>query len=298
MPLLDLRRLFDKYRVSWRDRGSNCSQGNVNIPCPWCRTDPSYHLAVAEDATAYYCFRNHQHSGRSLVSLFNILRIPLSELPKDKQQPVTQREEKVDNRVYSSWSYFMPACDDDEALKYLRSRHFESPYKICTQFNLRVMPRGSWAGRLLIPLTVGWTGRSMRANIQPRYFAYTDESGYFFHGANSNSLILFEGGLDAMRVASVSYQFDVIGKCGNRLSPALLFYLRSKQYLTIYNVPDGDVPYHQHELETRTLATYCFNSNVKKLDVPIGVDIDGKNIKDTAQLQEADTRLWLRHYAV
>lgn len=285
--MLDLRKIFDKYRIVWKDRGPNTSQGNINIRCPQCGlSDPSYHLAVAEDGSAYYCFRNPgRHSGRSLAYLFKLLDIPLSNLPTSFSKEIKRTEKKVE-RNYSLFRHFQPAKDDPEALLYLYNRGFLSPEKICEKFDLRVDKRGEWAGRLIIPLTVGWTGRSMRPHIHPRYDAYTDNSGFFLYSNNSSSAILHEGPLDGIRLGYLSSQFDYIGKCGNRLSPTLIYYLRQRCYINIYNLPDGDVNYIQHNEDTRELATYCTKSRVVKVDLP-----DGR--KDPAEIPESEARRWL-----
>ena len=34
--MINIRQLFQKYRIQFIDRGKNCSRGNVNLQCPFC----------------------------------------------------------------------------------------------------------------------------------------------------------------------------------------------------------------------------------------------------------------------
>src|SRR5580692_8282022 len=226
---MDIRKLFDRHRIEWRDTGPNTHKGNVNIRCPWCHDDPSFHLAVSDHSNEFYCFRNPKHAGNNLGRVFYALKIPASEW-KDYKFTPTERTYIADDRDYTAWKYFTPALESDEALEYLHSRLFERPEEVCQQFNLRVSKEGEWAGRLIIPLTIGWTGRAMREHLTLRYKAHTSQDGFFKHSHGSTSCMVLEGAIDGMRVVSTSAQFDTVGKCGNKLSPALLEYLKSKNY--------------------------------------------------------------------
>jgi len=284
--MLDLRKFFDRNKIPWRDTGPNTSRNNLNISCPLCKDDPSFHLAISLNASEYYCFRNPKHAGNNLGRIFYALRIPQSEW-KDYKFVSTERIYTPDNKDYSDWKYFTPASESNEALDYLHSRLFERPIEVCKQFNLRVCKEGRWAGKLIIPLTVGWVGRAMRPHLPLRYDAHTSMDGFFKYSHNATSAIIIEGAIDGMRIASVSSQFDVVGKCGNRLSPALLDYLKTKNYVTIYNSPDGTVPFLQYFEETKILRSYCIKSRVVRPEWR-------EEEKDYGALTESATRAALR----
>jgi hypothetical protein len=280
---MDLKNLLSKYRISWRDRGPNCSRNNVNVSCPFCGSaDHSFHMAISLNATEYYCFRNPRHAGTNLAYLFKALGIPASEYAHLKFDEVP-RTWKADDRNYSAWQHFTPAEENQEVLNYLKLRLFNNPVDVCRQFVLKCTNEGEWAGRLLIPLNIGWTGRSMRPHITLRYKAFTSQDGFFLHRQGSTSIIVTEGALDAMRIASVSTSFDVIAKCRMALSPAILNYLRESNYLSIWNSPDGTVPYSQHRLETSTLKSYCTKADVNWLKLSEGT-------KDFGELEETKAR--------
>lgn len=286
---MDARTLLSKYRINWRDRGANVSHGNIVINCPFCaktsNPDHGEHLAISTIGE-YYCYRNPKHKGRNLAYLFRALNIPSHEYQDFirephyvKLTPGTARGQKD----FSLFRHFQLASENREALDYLKIRHFTHPVDVCNHFQLRTSSEGKWAGRLLIPLSIGWTGRSMRSHIEPRYLSHTTEDGFFRYKQGSSTCIVLEGSLDAMRIASVSTQFDVVAKCGNRLSPALLNYLREMHYLTIWNTPDGDVDFNQFFQETKTLRSYCTYSTVKGFHLP-------EEFKDFGQMHETQAR--------
>lgn len=235
----------------------------------------------------YFCFRHPKHQGHNLAYLFQKLKIPKNEWKGLKLNPEYVRTYTKDEKDYSLWASFTPATESQEALDYLRSRHFLDPEGAVKKFNLRVAFEGEWAGRLLIPLSTGWTGRAMRPHLEDlRYKAHTNEDGFYFYGYQSSSAIVNEGALDAMRVASVSNQFDVFGRCGKRTSSALILALKGRRYQSLYIVPDNDVSFSEVRESYMTLKSYFSCINVKISRVP-----EGK--KDTGDLSESETRAWL-----
>lgn len=280
---LELRKVFDKHRIQWWDKGPNTAKGQISISCPWCNKtsnkDPSHHLLISSIGE-YYCYRNPAHKGMNLGRLFSILNIPYA----GEKFTQTPRAEKVLDKDFSQMQFFQPAEDDPEALAYLESRLFLRPAESCKKFKLLTSKEGVWAGRLLIPLTIGWTGRAMRPHLELRYDAYTTEDGFFLFKQGSTSCLIVEGAIDGMRLVSVSSQFDVIGKCKIKISPAILAYLREQRYISIYNIPDGTVPFSQSFEETRLLRSYCTYSTVKRVQLLK---------KDFGIMPESDTREWL-----
>lgn len=291
--MLDLKNLFKKYRVSYVERGPNCSAGHVNIKCVWCgNADKSYHLGINLLTGQHFCFRNPSHVGNYIDNVLRKLHIPQSEFVNKKFLPNLTESHISDGRDYSLYRHFQPAVDSEEAQAYLSNRHFNRPMDIATEFDLKVDTVGHWAGRLIIPLTIGWIGRAMRPHLQLRYDAFTNTDGFFYHSNNKNtSVAIFEGALDAMRVFSVYSQFDVIGKCGNRLSAGLLLKLKEKNYRSIYNGPDGTVPYIQRYQETQTLKSYNPMAEVRVITMP-------KDQKDFCEMTESEARSWLKQQCV
>lgn len=281
--MVDLRSIFTRYRIEWRDRGSNVSRGNIVINCPWCgRSDTGQHLSIAEDSGFFYCFRDPRHKGKNVGHLFAKLGIPVA-LAGQKFEAGQKQE--VAQKDFAEFQYFLPAESSQEAVAYLRSRLFENPVDAARQFNLRVAANGKWAGRLIIPLTVGWTGRSMRPELEPRYKAWTDETGMLLiHGGPS--VCLLEGALDAYRLASVTAQHTIIAAQGQRVtSPTILLYLKERQVTSILYIPDADVHPSKYLADMQELRTACPQARVHRLVVPFGY-------KDLCQMQETQVREW------
>jgi hypothetical protein len=283
--MINFQKLFDKYRISWKNTGPNCSPNNTNVNCPFCTDDPSFHMSIS-NIGEWYCFRNPKHAGLNVAILLKALKIPSFEYA-DLKIEVSEREYKEDERDYSAWNHFTPAYESEEAINYLRFRLFQQPVEVAKQFNLKVAKEGRWAGRLLLPLTHGWTGRSMRNHLTLRYDAFCSEESYYFYSHNSSSAILVEGGLDAIRGASVSSQFDYYAKCRMALSPAIPRMLREKKYQSIFVIPDSNVLFSQKYEETKLIRSYCTQAevtNIRKLP-------DDK--KDLCELTESQTRRFL-----
>jgi len=283
--MLDIRALLQKYQIEFVDRGPNTSKGHVNIRCPWCGgLDKSHHLAVREDTGQYYCYRQPNHRGNIVAYLLAKLGIPYQEYVGQKPK-VSESYYVEEEKDYSAAKYFEPAEENARALDYLRERLFTNPAATCKQFNLKVSKQGEWAARLIIPLTMGWTGRAMRPDLEPRYKAYTSSSGFFYYQHGSDSVIIVEGAIDAMKIAIASSQFDVIAKCRMESSLAIIAFITAKNYQSIYNAPDGNVPFSTAFTEYKTLKShfYSLGSKVNWLKMPTG-------IKDFGQLVESDVR--------
>lgn len=286
--MLDIRKLLTKYHIHWIDKGENCSKWDVNVNCVFCRKtsnpDPSHHLGIGLDGSGYHCLRNSRHTG-PLVKLLQELRIPPKEYENLRPAKAVSTETNID-RDYSAFQYFLPATLSNECLQYLAGRGFSNPEKTCDTFNFKFIETGKWAGRLLIPLTIGWTGRSIRSHVEPRYKAWTDEVGFFEYG-RSTSCIIQEGVLDSARLATVSKEYCFIATCGlERLTAALIYVLRERRFHSIFYVPDRGVDFLTIHNATNLLRSYCVYSEVKAKYLPEGV-------KDSCEMSEREARRWI-----
>lgn len=209
--MINFRAVFDELRISWRDRGKNCSRGRINITCPWC-DDPSEHLSVDETEDQFYCWRC-QEGGHSLIRLFTRLGVDyhsVSDLLNRHNTDVAPTVKKVvkpATAITKAWQRFEPAADSDICTRYLQSRGFPSPVSTCRQYDLRMSPAGSWAQRLLVPVNeagvvVTWVGRALRPDLDPKYLLEPcDHPVIYVPREPRKTLVLVEGSLDALKIA-------------------------------------------------------------------------------------------------
>jgi hypothetical protein len=280
---MDLRSVLSRHNVDWRDRGANTSQGWVNIQCPLCRDDPSFHCRVDENLVGFYCLRNVRHKG-SIHFLFRVLKISTKDLPVNLNNFNTPIKE-VKEVDLSQQAFFRTAEESLEILNYLEFRKFSLPKQAVRKFNLQFSPFGKWAGRLLIPLTVGWTGRSIRQWIEPRYLANTNESGFFKYGRGYTAVVV-EGPIDAMKLAVASEQFLFCATAGGAVSYALICYLRDVGIKTIHSVPDNNVDVLQRAALLNELRSGCPFATVHRTFLP-------EKFKDAGEMAEYEAKEWL-----
>lgn len=237
----DWRGLFDELRIPWRDRGPNTSNGNINIPCPWCRDDPSFHLSVAEERDAYFCYRDpNRHSGRNMHGLLIKLGVPRNDTArllnryasKARPAPPPGNLENVLRASERAWSHFKPLTNNQVALDYLASRGFDDPQLLAVRYDLRYAPEGTWAGRILIPYYRGaavetWTGRAYRGH-EPKYLMHdvAQKISPIYSPSRSaqgrRKLVLVEGPFDALKIAAAvpETEYLVVALCGKFLNYA------------------------------------------------------------------------------
>lgn len=218
--MLDFKAVFDELRISWRDRGKNCSRGRVNISCPWCGDDPSEHLSIDEFEGRYYCWRC-QEGGHSLTRLFTRLGVEYFAVPallnrhNTEVIAVTKRQVKEQSSIAKMWSRFESAADSPVCINYLRLRGFPSPLSTCRQYDLRYAKGGRWAQRLLVPVKEGdeivtWVGRATRTGVEPKYFLEPcDHPVIYVPRPPRETLILVEGSIDALKVAVATNDYKI-----------------------------------------------------------------------------------------
>ena len=116
---------------------------------------------------------------------------------------------------------FKPAWTHNAYLTYLAGRGFSNPIRVCQQFNLRYAPAGTWAARLLLPLydkrqlVAGWTGRSIRASLDPPYLAENTTGDLVSGVCGGRALVVVEGPIDALKInVGVGSQLSLVSAIG------------------------------------------------------------------------------------
>lgn len=243
----DWRSLLGEHRVPWADRGPNTSPENINVACPWCGNDPSYHLAISTTKDGYYCFRDNRHRGRNMVYLamavcdigrYDATRLLNTHLlyTSGVRDPITPAEP---TKMLHAWNRFQPAGESQACLDFLADRGFPDPVADTVRYNLRYAQEGEWAGRLLVPLTIGgaiisWTGRLIGDKPGPKYRTQPAPGFPVLYAPRQDTIgevtIVVEGPLDALKIASAchSHQPSIlpVALCGKQLNAAKLMEIR------------------------------------------------------------------------
>jgi len=288
----NIRALLTRNGIEWHDKGANSSSGFVNIKCPICgNSDPSFHLTINEEELWWKCFRNPSHKGKGIGYLFRIMGKSVGDFMETESYSRPKvvepkfRDLSLEKQRTAIWNSFKPAETSIEALEYLVARKFQNPKLTAKQFNLKVANVGKWSSRLIIPLTEGWTARAMRERMSPRYLAEASDASFFVSGA-APTVLLWEGPMDAMKVASATTQWSSAAMCGFRISASLLNYFLEKGVTNVKFGPDSNAPVSLIQQQLNQLRTSLPFTKVDLLHIP-------KEFKDCGEMTESEVRLWL-----
>jgi len=317
MAGIDWRGLFSEIRRDWKDKGANCSKGNVNICCPWCRNDPSYHLGVSEGRPAFYCYREpNKHSGKNLNWLLHALGQSREEADRllrryggaSNYKPEPVAPPPLPSAMMRQWDRFEPATSFDFALEYLRGRGFPHAGDAVSRYDLRIAPVGKWAGRLLIPYytvsgdILGWTGRALSRQREPRYLTYVPGASVppliTTVRPRARILVAVEGPLDALKVDFASSldprgeDFVTTGLSGKQLTATKIKLIQdfAPNAQGLLMALDSDVMAHAANQQMQELASMMRMHYAARARLPAGS-------KDPADIQFGDIMPWLLHCA-
>ena len=288
---IDWRNLFTSIGVAWRDKGSNCVRGNVNISCPMCGNDPSYHLGVSEEIEAYYCYRDSRHKGRSFLRLLYLLGYSRNEGAKllnqyqGRKTVVAAVAPRLAIAINREWQSFRPATSHLPALHYLEGRGFRNARLTIERYDLRYSPLGKWAARLLMPLiddgsVLTWTGRAWDNRV-PKYLMTADkiEGAVYVPRLPRATVVLCEGPMDALKIAAATEDEDIsaIALAGKALNASKLLRLaRITKGKNVLFCPDFDVPVGEAYNLLNNLATSLDHVFMNVLRLPEGFKDPGE----------------------
>lgn len=283
---VDWQSLFTSIRVEWRDRGPNTSKKTVNIACPWCGNDPSFHLAVSRDGNFYRCYRDGSHSGSNLQRLLvrlGCVREETTSLLNRYQLGtvlVEQRTPRKAQDLSARWERFRPAWESEGALRYLDKRGFEKQVEVCKRYDLRFAENGTWAKRLLFPITkqnllVGWVGRAWKSSLMPKYLVEekTAPEALYFPRQPRETLFVVEGPMDALKIAVASEQSgaSAVAVLGKFFDPAKQVCLAQHcaKVRRVFLVLDNDADLASRLPIIRALAALLPKAYIAELRLPL-----------------------------
>lgn len=296
------RQLFAAARIEFRERGANTSRGHVNICCPFCGDDSGFHLSISESKAAYYCRRNPDHAGRN--PLFLLLQCGI--IKRDALRLLAQHTDGRDDIAASSpplpaanprdWDRFKRAHHCPPIIAYLEKRGFNDPHALIETHDLRFAQYGTWAQRLLLPLTDGkrtlsWTGRSIRDSLEPKYLVHEcEEIPTLFAGTLAGDrVIICEGPLDALKLnaalSRLTSRMSALALSGKALTAGKLLRLATAKLADVWLCLDNDCPLSLKMKMLDALKANC-RCPVYRLDVP-------PQFKDPGEMRENVAREWL-----
>lgn len=249
---MDWEAFFKDYRVDYITRGQNVKKGNVNIPCPFCGDDPSYHMGVSLHSKGWGCWRSASHAGkkpnRLIRALLNssyqaadvIVRQYSTADPADLDEAINRLEASVkpattpDRRrelmMPSDFKVIKPKGTTARFWQYLERRGFPDVEEVAEIYKLRCASTGTWKDRIIIPIYMdgklqSWTSRALGNPVNaPRYLALGEEQGSLinvFHSLwnwdelqhGGEILIVTEGPFDALKLDYFGIEFDCCATC-------------------------------------------------------------------------------------
>jgi hypothetical protein len=301
--MTDWRGLFDALRVEWRDRGANVAKGNINIACPFCARDPSFHLSVSETKAAFYCFRDPRHKGSNVRYLLSALGATSTEAEAllarfSNGSAVPEAKARDASRAERSWQRFESVFASQDALDYLASR--EIPASTYLPLDLRVARAGAWASRILIPYyhqgtLEAFTGRAWYDHLEPKYRMDPDAPATVYVPSRrviaDRVVVIVEGQFDAIKLTAAlpEAQYLVIALGGKNLSAEKVLRIRDAaggQCATLVGALDADVPVPIANSIISTLASSLRPRYTIRAKLP-------PHIGDPAKLPLKDIAEWM-----
>ncbi len=187
--------------IEYRDYGPNVSSNNVNIRCPLCKNDPSFHMGINYNTGVFGCWRDPLHKGKNVAYLLSkVTKLPVSKIVRDLGLVTTLAKDDMakaleivsgdnkqvyteprQNKTLTFKKSFIPLFDSDinfryikPAIDYLQARGFSRVVDMAKYYSLHYDYYGEWKYRIIFPIyyknkLVTWVGRSINNNLKPKY---------------------------------------------------------------------------------------------------------------------------------
>lgn len=180
--MADIRRLLTDYGIAFATEGNpHCTEGWVNIHCPFCPGSRDFHLGIHEDGLGAHCWRCGAHPVKQTLS--RVLGLPESEVSKilRKYDVRISKSRKSEPKV-SIFPIKYPAPHTPlrrTAKNYLAGRRFD-PDQLEQIWDLRqtgpisYLDDVNYSHRILIPIL--WDGEM--ASFQARDYTGKSNAKY------------------------------------------------------------------------------------------------------------------------
>lgn len=304
--MFDVVRFLKTEMIEYIETGPNVAVDHVNIRCPFCRDDPSFHMGVNLRTGQWGCWRNGRHRGNDVIYLVKALRrcseaealaiVKGADLPDGFD---TLLQELLQDAKAPNWEptyiHMDPSLQSIDRKcgrcywLYLRERGFEEVDQLVEQYDLRFARSGRWSGRVVIPIRygevcglLGWTGRAISKSASIKYLSHPDKGVkqvlYNVNDLYSGGRYLYvcEGPFDALKVdfhlkKLGSRATCMFGRTATKHQLGMLWGL-CRHYEKVRFLLDDDAMSAAMELQTQTA---CFH-NTEIMFLPTGTHDPGE----------------------
>ncbi|HET9285770.1 MAG TPA: hypothetical protein VFR24_27785 [Candidatus Angelobacter sp.] len=235
---MDWVQFLADYNIHYVTSGPNTKKNEISIRCPMCGSDdPSQHMGLRLDGTAWGCHRNAEHRGKSPVRLivallgcsYNQAKLTLEQYdaPDPDSLPDilsgllgtlsdtagSNSQKTAPNLIFPS--EFQAISASGRFYDYLYNRGLDNPIEVATTYNLQCCNVGKWKDRIIIPVyknrkLIAWTGRAITDPINaPRYLSTSNAiKTTVLNDDVSPGKLLFitEGPFDAIKLDFFGYR--------------------------------------------------------------------------------------------
>jgi len=236
---MDWEGFLTDHNIEFITRGHNVKKNNVNICCPFCGDDPSFHMGISLQDKGWGCWRSVGHAGikphrliRALINCgaetANILAKQYSQADPstlDEAIAALQAGDAAPTKATKRPRLAMPAEFKKinaygSTLRfwlYLEERGFKDVGFLVDNYKIRCCSTGKFKDRIIIPIyinkkLVSWTSRALGKTIEAaRYLALSESEGGLvnvFHTLwnwdeivkGGDILFITEGPFDALKL--------------------------------------------------------------------------------------------------
>ena len=275
--MIDIISLLEDNGIDYSTSGKNTSRGWVELNCPFCGNDPSFHLGVNLSSGIYHCWicGAKGHIEKLIQHQLGLSREKAKKLAEEYNINFQEEESSKGN---SEQIVFPKGLEDSIPQlhkSYLKKRGFD-PDEVIKKYQLKAYYHigGKWSYRLVIPIfingeIVSFLARDVTDKQTPKYKNLSNEQSVInvkncLYGIDlikkGGRAILVEGVFDQWRVGDGSCAF-----LGVEYTNQQLFLLYEKELKEVYVMFDSDAIKKANKLG-HILSTFVPKVEIIELD--------------------------------